>query len=413
MKILFANKYYYIKGGCERYLYDLSLLLQKKGHSCIPFSMKSSKNIRTPYEQYFVKNIDFNDLITNKKIFGALHAISRVIYSTQAKSNIIKLIRKTKPDIFHGRNIYHQLSPSILDGAKHFHIPVVITLADYKLVCPAYLLRNFNGICNKCIDGSYFNCTLNKCIKQSIPASLVASIEAYVHSFLRIYRRNVDIFVSPSNFMKNQMIKKGYKKNRIKVIPHFIDTEIIENKVNAERKHLLYVGGIEQHKGVKTLVSAMKKFPHIILYLIGEGADKIFLEKYAADNSINNVTFLGRKKRDVIFKYLSESLCLIVPSEWYEVFGIVILESFACGRPVIASRTGGIVDIISDGKTGLLFEPGNQEDLEEKLETIISNKNLPKSMGIEARKYVKKHHSPERHYDLLMSAYKIAIENCK
>ncbi len=217
MKILFVNKFYYLKGGAERYYFDLKNLFEREGHKVIPFSMEDKKNFKSDYSKYFVSNVELEKPGFSLK---DLKTAGRIIYSFEAKKKIEELIKKEKPEIAHINNIYHQISPSILTVLKKYKIPMVQTLHDYKLICPIYILYSKGGICERCKKYRYYHCTFRKCTKNSRGASLINTKEMYWHKFLKIYENNIDLFISPSNFLRNKILEWGMiKPKKIIVLP--------------------------------------------------------------------------------------------------------------------------------------------------------------------------------------------------
>jgi glycosyltransferase involved in cell wall biosynthesis len=389
MKILLVNKFNYQRtSGADKYFLDLAELLAAQGHEVAKFSMKHDRNLSDKYDKYFVDNIDFN----RPKITDIFKYISRVIYSIEARKKFAQVIMEFKPDIIHIHNIYHQISPSILPVAKKFNIPVVAHLHDYKMLCPNYKMYNRKGICEKCRGGKYYNCLLNKCLKNSYPKSLLASIEMYLHHrFMKIYEKNIDLYISSSDFMKEKAIEWGLPKNKIFVLPYFIEIEKYHPKFD-KGDYLLYFGRLSEEKGIGTLIKAMESVnKEMTLKIVGTGPEYSNLEKLVKSLHLDNrVEFVGSKFNNDLRKIISNSFLVVVPSQWYEVFGIVIIEAQAMGKPVLASRIGGITEIIEDNKNSFLFSPGNHIELAKKINNIINNNDLEaiaKNANFSVKKY--------------------------
>jgi len=411
MKILQINKYYFVKGGSERYMLDVSSLLQNHGHQVIPFAMKHEKNVPTKYTKYFVEYIEF-DRETKSSIFRKIKMGLKVIYSFEARNKLLRLIEKENPDIAHIHKFNNSLTPSILYALKKKDIPIVQTLHDYRTVCPNYNLYDFNkfAICEDCKGHKYFNALRRRCheIGPSYLVGLNIAIESYLYHFLKTYENTIDLFIAPSNFLMKKMIEFGIDRNKIIYIPNFVHCDrYIPNHRNSD--FILYFGRLERHKGIKTLIAAMKYVKSSKLYITGEGFYRNELENYVQKNNIKNVTFSGYIPEKELTKLIKYSLFTIVPSEWYENCPMTILESFALAKPVIGADIGGIPDLVVNGFTGMLFESGNIEDLAEKINYLLNNKNLITELGRNAREKIEEKYNENEHYNMLMEAYNKVI----
>ena len=411
MKVLQINKYYYLKSGAERYMLDVSSMLQNHGHQVIPFAMQHEKNLPTKYSTYFVENIEFNSEI-KCSIFRKIKMGLKVIYSFEARNKLLELIEKENPDIAHIHKFNNSLTPSILYALKKKDIPIVQTLHDYRTVCPNYNLYDFNKleICEDCKGHKYFNALRRRCheIGKSYLVGLNIAIESYLYHFLKTYENTIDLFIAPSKFLMKKMIEFGVDKSKIVHIPYFVHyNKYIPNYSNSN--YILYFGRLESHKGIKTLIAAMKHVNSLKLYIVGEGSYRNELEKYIEIDNIKNVLLVGYKKGKELNEFIKNSLFTIVPSEWYEPFGLVVLESYASGKPVVASRIGGLAELIENNVDGLLFEPGNVEDLSNKINYLLENRNMVVRMGINARKKVEEKYNENIHYMRLMEAYSKVI----
>lgn len=367
MKILMIDKYHYIKGGSETYLFALKDMLEKNGHEIIMFSMNSKKNFPSKYSEYFVKNIDYKQGGI-KKITNAL----KLINSKEAYVKLCKLIEDTKPDVAHINLIYHQLTPSVIHALKKYNIPMVYISHDYKIVCPNYKLYN-NGVCRKCYGGKYINCVKTKCHKGSLVNSLLVTIEAYYHRFKRSYDL-VDKIITPSNFVANELIKFGISSNKIKSLPNFltVNHNIDLSEIRKENT-LLYYGRLSNEKGLFVLMESLRYIKSDInINIVGIGPEEKMLKTFIKDNKIKNVNLLGFKSGQDLHNEISKAKCTVLPSIWHEAFGLTVTESFALGTPVIGSKMGAIQENIEDKVNGAIFESGNSRELAEKINWIFS-----------------------------------------
>ncbi len=406
MKILMVNKFYFIKGGSERYFFELSNILMEHGHKVIPFAMKHPNNYSSRYEKYFVDNIEFNLNSNLEKLKKGFKLSGRIIYSLHARKKIEQLIEKTKPDIAHLHMIEHQLSPSILHSLKKYNIPIIMTTHQAKLICPNYRLFNWHTkqVCEKCLDGHYYHPFFEKCHKNSRMAGLLIGVEAYLHKMMKIYETNIDILHVPSKFLAAKFVQAGIDEKKIEQLYYTIRIDQYTPDFNSNG-YFVYFGRLEEAKGLETLLKAVKKVAMSHLFIIGQGYYRKELEELVARLNIKNVKFLGPKWNDELKKVISNSKFVIIPSECYDNSPLVIYESYALGKPVIGSDIGGIPELIEPGKTGLLFRPGNSEELAEKIDFLLNHPKMVKEYGVNARKKAEKEFSPEFHYHEMYKKY--------
>jgi glycosyltransferase involved in cell wall biosynthesis len=406
-RILIANKYFYRKGGDCTYTFSLMNLLEEHGHQVVPFSMQHELNIESEYSKYFVSEIDFVKSLDKPSVSKAFRVSSRSIYSLEAKKKIESLIEDTKPDIVHLQNIHQHITPSILHSIKKYDIPVVWTLHDYMLICPNHSFLSHGRVCEKCLGGKYYKAIFEKCKKGSLGATCIASIQPYIYKFIKIYDL-VDKFIAPSQFLKDKMIEYGFHESKIEHISNFLN--VINFTPSTENSgYFIYAGQLSEAKGIRTLIKSMESISKGTLLVLGEGELLNELNRYVEDRGIGNVKFLGRKSGDELESLFRNAMFLIMPSEWYENCPYSILEAFAYAKPVIASRIGGIPELVDDGVNGLLFEKGNVEELRDKINHLLNNTQLLKTMGIKAREKVEREYNSEIHYERIMEVYKKSL----
>ena len=371
MKILQINKFFYLKGGSERYLFDLSDALVERGHGVIHFSMEHERNVASPYSKYFIPFIDFQ---ADKNFFKAMH----FLYSRDAARRIRMLIKKTKPDVAHVHNIAHQLTPSILKVLKAAGIPVVMTVHDYQLICPNYRLFTEGSPCERCKKHSYWNAVRYACVQEGRLASLLSGTEMTLHNvLLKSYDRYIDRFIAPSHFMQKKLIEWGKPADRIMYLPHFV-----KKKRNGFQKkaQVLFVGRLMHEKGAHLLLAAAKEFPNVNFFFAGEGEERDRLEQMAANSALKNCHFVGFQHAEALDQLVQESGAVVVPSLWYENAPFVVYEALALGTPVIAAKHGGLPELIQEGMNGFLFDPGSVAGLAKSLKMLFTHRSfdLPK-----------------------------------
>ncbi|NQT49952.1 glycosyltransferase family 4 protein [Candidatus Kuenenbacteria bacterium] len=403
MKILLVNKFHYQKGGSERVYFDTKEILEKNGHEVICFSMKDERNRACAQDYFFVPNVDFQ---SRKNWF--LKAM-RFIYFSKAAENLEKLIVQEKPDVAHLHNISHQLTPAILKPLKEHKVPVVQTLHDYQLICPNYRLFTKGKVCERCRKHKYYNCVFNKCVQNSFAASLLSALELKFQWLFRFYKQKVDLFISPSEFLKERVQDWGIKK-QIKVVNNFIDVD--KFKPNYELgDYVVCVSRLSREKGIFTLLKAIRKLPEIKLKLIGTGPQKEKVEDYIKKKQIKNVEYLGAKYDPEHFEIIKNSRFFIMPSEWHENYPLLVLEAMALGKPVLAAKLGGLTEMITENHNGWFFQPGKIKDLREKIKQHYSEIENIEKMGKNARATVEQNNCSKEHYEKLMRCYRSVVKD--
>jgi len=401
MRIIFANNYYYQRGGSERVFFDEMDILTQHNHNVIPFSRVTKDHCYSKYQEYFTPFNEFENVSLLKKIQTSIN----IIYSRQSGNNFKYLINIVKPDIIHGHNIYGGLTTSIIDIAKIYSIPFVMTLHDYKLICPSYLKLSKGLICEKCNDRRYYNCVITRCHKNSLFPSAIYAAESYFTILFKKYNW-VKYLICPSQFCMKKHFEGGIPINTLVHIPNFVRNEKYEPN-HRIGDYILFVGRLSKEKGILTLLKAMKgiNFP---LVIVGDGIKRSEYEKYVQRENLKNIFFKGYRSGEELKTLFQQSNFLVFTSEWYENAPIVVLEAFACGKPVVGSNIGGTPEMVIDGQTGLLFEPGNPEDLREKIHLLINNPTKLVAMGKNARKKVEEEYNANLHYQRLLELYKKA-----
>ena len=408
MNILLVNNYYYNRGGDCTYLFSLKKLLEEHGHKVSIFSMHHPQNFDSEYSKYFVSYINYDEEVKDVSVYSSLKVLNRTIYSKEAKVKIEKLIRDEQPDIVHLNNIHHHITPSIFSSFEKYNIPIVWTLHDYTLICPNTSFLSHGKICEKCWKKKYFWAPITKCKKSSLSASSMAAFEATVHNLMKIGKK-VDAFIAPSKFLYDKFLEYGVDSDSLVRLDHFTDFSCSSEDQTTDDFYL-YVGRISEEKGVKTLIDAALRVNASKLKIAGDGPMSGEIIEYIKSRDKNNIIeFLGHKTHEELAELYKNCKFIVVPSEWYEISGLIIFEAFACRKPVIGSRIGGIIELINDTERGLLFEHGNVEDLSATIKFLLNNPDIVEEMGNNAREFVVNELSAEKHYHKLIQIYEQAI----
>jgi glycosyltransferase involved in cell wall biosynthesis len=411
MKILLINIRYGYVGGPERYLFNLKELLESKGHSIVPFSIKYPLNEPSEYQEYFVSPLSDDESVyyksqnwTFKSFFKTLE---RNFYSPEVERNLTKLIDDTKPDFAIVLLYLRKLSPSVLVALNKSKIPFFVRLSDFGMVCPGNIFFRGKEICELCAGGNLLNSIKYKCVHNSYGASVVNYL-ATMHHRHKSYFKLISHFVSPSRFLINKMVEAGWDRERFYHLPTFASIPA-HTKTNQRKRQIIYAGRLEHTKGVHVLLEALKilneRGTSVNLKLAGNGNDEYIarLKKYCTENNLTEVEFIGNLGKEELLLCYEESLFSVIPSLWYDNLPNTALESLSMGTPVIASAHGCFPELIVDNKNGLLFEPGNPHSLADSIKVLLNDQSLLEAMRPYSVEFMRANYSSARHYEVLMS----------
>ena len=356
-----VNKFLYPKGGAETYFLKIGSYLEMAGHQVEYFGMFDEKNTVTNSADEYTSNMDFH-ISGMKKVLYPLH----IIYSFEAKRKIRKVLERFKPDVVHLNNINFQLTPSIIEEIQKHKIPMLQTAHDYQMICPNHLMfDNTKKPCELCVNGSKWNCAKKNCIHGSKLKSIIGSLEAILYSHRKTYSM-VDLYICPSQFIENKLNQIDRYRGKTLTIHNFIELNQIEEN-NEKGDYVLYFGRLSEEKGLEMFLNSCKKLPHIPFKVAGTGPlDGIC-------QGIPNVEYVGFKKGEELNSLISKAMFTVYPSIWYDNCPLSILESEALGTPVIASKMGGIPELIENDETGILIEDINEEKLTKEINALYQN----------------------------------------
>jgi|GEM_PF-995833 glycosyltransferase involved in cell wall biosynthesis len=403
MKVVLANKFYFLKGGAERYVLDLEHWLRSRGEEPIPFAMRHPSNLPSAYDKYFVSRV-----ATEKVRLGwqGLRTLGRLLFSFEAQEKISLLVRRTQADVLHAHNIYYQISPTIFLTARELSLPTVMTVQDYHMISPQYMRWSHHRIEDLSKTG-ILRAAFSRFHKNSFFASLAAMMAFKIHDKMGLYHL-VDRYVTSSNYVKGELIKKGFPAEKIHVIPFGIDAKKITPAVGWDNGYVLFTGRLVEEKGIIAFLKVAKNLPQIKFKIVGTGPDEERLRRAAG--RLFNVQFVGFASGETLWNWYRGARVVVVPSLWEEVFGIVAIEAMAAGKPVIASKIGGLPETVVDRVTGLLVQPGNIPELTEAISRLYNNVGEAREFGFAGRERVLKYYDSDQHFEKLMEVYKLAIE---
>ena len=401
VRILLVNKFHYLKGGSEKYYFELGKLLKEHGHEVAYFSMEDEKNIKTGVKEYFVKSSNMN----SKNITKAIE----VIYSKENKKLMEQALDEFKPDIVHLNNFQRQLSESIIEPIVKRNIPIVYTAHDVQAICPAItMLDKDSNICELCMNGKYINCFKKKCIKNSKLKSLLGSIENNYYRKHEVYTKKIDCIITPSEFYRSKLIEDGIDKNKIIAIHNSIEADEYNVKTTDEG-YALYFGRLSREKGIINLIEAFSRTKEGKLYIAGDGPEKETIIEFIKNNRLGKrVKLLGFLNKDQMIDAIRKCKYVVIPSIWYENCPYSILETLAIGKPVIGSNIGGIPELINNNENGFVYKYDDIDELSEKMETLFSDKKLVNKFSKKSKEFAKSNYSKENYYKKLIHIYTTA-----
>ena len=399
-RLLSINNYHYRRGGAEVVFLEQNRLFEEIGWEVVPFAMRHPDNLPSPHEKHFVSEIEFG------RTYGPLqklrHAAS-IVYSGDARNNLKRILAEGRPDVAHLHNVYHHLSPSFLPLLKRAGVPVVMSLHDLKLACPAYTMLSQGRICERCKGGRIHNVALHRCIKGSLPLSGLVLAETAIHRMLGLYARNVDRFVVPSRFYIDKLVEWGWPRARFVHVPNFVDAQALRPASDAG-EGFLYVGRLAPEKGLETLLRAGVLSGQRVSF-VGTGPMEPRLRALAGQSGVD-ARFLGYRTGADLHEAIRAARAVVLPSTWYENAPISVMEAYALGRPVIASRIGGLPEMVREGLTGATVAAGDAEALAAELTRFAA---MPAdqvlAMGRAARTFVETVFSTHAYRRALLSLY--------
>jgi glycosyltransferase involved in cell wall biosynthesis len=405
VRVLHVNKFLYRKGGAEGYMEDVAALQVKAGHEVAYWGMAHPENTHTDLADTFVSEVDFED--PSPGLAARAKVVGRMLWSTSARAGIERAVERFRPDVAHLHNVYHQLSPSILGALSRQGVPIVLTLHDYKLVCPTYHFLDKEQVCEACLTHKFWNAPLRRCRDDSALASGAMALETTVHTVLRSYR-HVGVFICPSEFMARKMAEGRVYPDRMHVLRHFVDLTGTATKERAGGE-VLVAGRLVREKAVDTAVRAIALVPgDVRLHIAGDGPMRADLERLAAEVAPGRVLFHGRLPKDDLHELLRSSCLTLVPSRWYENQPLAVLESMANGVPVVATDLGGTPELVRPGVDGELVPADQPAKTAEAIASLLADPDRALLMGQAGRKRIEEEFSPEDHLAGLDRLYQLA-----
>jgi glycosyltransferase involved in cell wall biosynthesis len=384
LTVLLCHNYYQHRGGEDESFEAEAALLESRGHRVVRFVLH-------------------NDAVDRMQ---RVEAAGRTFWNPASYRDLRRLIRHHRPGVVHCTNTFPLISPAVYYAARVERVPVVQALRNYRLICPGGLLLRDDRPCQDCVQRKLaWPAVLHACYRESRPASTVVSAMVAVHRALGTWRKGVTLYFTPSRFARRMFLEAGFPPDSVAVKPNFVGPD---PGPGPGGPFALYAGRLSNEKGVSQLLAAWHALPDPVpLKIIGEGP--LLPEVRQAMQRDPRIGYLGQLPLQEVLRVMGEAACVMVPSLWYETFGRTIIEAYAKGTPVIATRTGAFEELVQPGRTGLLAEPGAVADLVACVQWFLRHPAEVARMRREARQEYERHYTPGCNYEMLSDLYARAI----
>jgi glycosyltransferase involved in cell wall biosynthesis len=382
MVILFVHNYYREPGGEDAGVRQEHDLLAAAGHRIVEYARHS-------------------DEIVLDGFAGRVRLGAGAVWSRRTYRELRSLLARERPDVAHFHNIVPLISPSAYYACAEASVPVVQTLHNYRLLCPAGTFLRDGRICEECVEHTLFRGVRHRCYHGSVVQTGTIALMLAAQRALGTWNEKVDCYIARTEFARRKFIEGGLPPEKIVVKPCFVHPD--PGPHFGQQDTVLFVGRLSPEKGLRTLIAAWQLLQgRVPLRIAGDGPLRTELEAAVKRHAIAGVGFLGRLDGPATLAEMKRARFLVFPSEWYEGLPLAIAEAFACGVPVVASRMGSMVEIVEDGRTGLHFAPGDREDLAAKVEWAWTHTKEMEAMGRNARSEYGAKYTAERNYQVLM-----------
>jgi glycosyltransferase involved in cell wall biosynthesis len=384
VRVLVIHNRYRRPGGEDEVVARESHLLRGGGHD-VPLLQVSNDDFRGPS--------------------ATLRMAFTLPYSRRARALTAHVLAETRPDIVHLHNFFPLLTPSVLDACADVRVPVVHTLHNYRLLCANGLLLRGDAPCELCVEGTPYRAARYGCYRDSRLVSAAVAQMLATHRKRGTWRTKVDRYIALTQFGKALFVRGGLPADKIAVKPNFApepEPPAALSVVDPERTYALYLGELTRHKGIDVLLHAWRHVP-IDLHVAGDGPLASEVQKAASRN--DRIRYLGRLERREVESELAGAAFVVFPSLLFETFGLALIEAFAQATPVLASRLGTAVEIVTDGETGLHFAPGDAADLAAKATWLAAHPGVGEAMGRRARREYEREYAAQRNLESLLGVY--------
>ncbi|MDJ8959100.1 glycosyltransferase family 4 protein [Clostridium perfringens] len=382
--VLIVHNLYKIPGGEDSVVENEKKLLIKNGHKVFTYIRNNSE-------------------IDSFNLFQKLMLPFTSFFSLKSYREIVKIIKKENIDIVHIHNTLALISPSVYYAAKRCNVKIIQTLHNFRLLCPNALFVRNKKVCEECLNKGLICSVKNKCYRNSYIQSFINTFNIKLHRIIKTYNL-VDRYIVLTEFSKKKF-KSVIDEKKLYIKPNFIEENKYICKNNKE--YFLYVGRLDEIKGIDILLNAWSKVNGEKLIIIGSGPEEEKIKKFICENKKVNIEYLGFKKKSEVIGLMANAKALIIPSQCYENFPMTIVESFSLGLPVIGGRFGNVGMIIKEMKNGLLFKYNDSNDLAKVINNISLNNELLDNLSKGAKLDFDTNYNANINYEILKNIYKL------
>lgn len=381
-KILIVHNYYQVPGGEDTVVANEKKMLEDNGHEVIMYTRH-------------------NDEIKECGLLGKVKLAFETIYSFKTKREVKKIIKENNIDIVHVHNTLPLISPSVYKAARDCGVKVVQTVHNFRLICPAATFTCNGSICEECLSKGLKCAIKNKCYRNSRFQTILVVVMLMINRFIGSYK-NVNTYIVLTEFSKNKM--SNFTSNKIAIKPNFTNND--KNKILSatKRKYFLFVGRLDKLKGINILLDTWKCLRNETLIIVGSGPEKEYINSYITENRMDNIKLLGKVESNKVKELMAYAKAVIVPSIWYETFGMVNIEAFSVGTPVIATDIGALADVVNE-KNGIKFKIGSKKELYSAVNILLDNEVLTKYIYNAHKTYICKY-TESKNYKILSEIYR-------
>lgn len=421
MRVLHVNKFVYRRGGAESYMLDVAALQRTAGHDVEVWGMEHPDNpTGLALADTFAPHVQLEPAPSGGR--AKLSAAARMVWSPASASGLAAALERFVPDVVHAHNVYHQLSPSILRECHRRGVPVVMTLHDYKLVCPNYQLLDHGRLCELCVTSGAWHAAAQRCKDDSLAASGVLSVESTIHRLARAYS-TVELFIAPSAFLAGTIARSGRHRGKVRVINHFVElgargagtgsaAEWVARRTT--EPSIVFAGRLSPEKGCDVLVEAMAMVPvAATLHIAGSGPDEPALRALVERVPSGRVVMHGRLPKERVQALMGSALATVVPSRWHENQPMTILESFGLSTPVVCTPLGGMPELVRDGLEGHVVPADDVAALATAITRLVQDPPHAAGLGLTARRRAEADFTVTRHVAALDEAYVGALASAR
>lgn len=404
MRIVLVNKFLYPHGGAERAVLALGTALERRGHEVYWFGMAHPDNQVHGERVELVQRRDYH-----ARGPGRFRDAALMLYSWEARRRMGRLVERVRPDLVHMHNIYHQLTPSILDAVRARSLPLLMTLHDYKLVCPRYDMLRHGKPCDACVEEGPGACMRYRC-GGGLANSMLLAAESALHRVRGSYDA-VQRFLAPSRFLMRVLRRAGWEPQRLEYVPNFAPTrtganETAPDRAAADAERFVYAGRLSAEKGLRTLVRAVRELDRGTWVVCGRGPLEPELRRAARTLPEGRMVLRGHLEPEELWREMRRSRFTVLPSECFENAPMAVLESMALARPVLASDIGGVPELVEDGVHGRLVPPYNVHAWVAALRDALASPERARRMGATAQQRVRERFELEHHVKTIESIYR-------